>query len=417
MQTDTSQSKGIISRHLLIALLSLVIAIAVRVILALYVYGIETNDTHYFRAVADVVLAGGSPYDLPWDYANYPPFWSYLIPSGLRVWGFLLNVPFDFILKLLPISLDGLISFLLYAVLAEKTSGARWAFLWSMVYALNPLPAFNNAIYGQVDSLPIGIAFIAAVMITRPGNRWLIGGALVLGFAMSFKAIPVILLPFWLWETVRRHGWNWRWLAAIIALIFTPFIFQFLPFVLLGQFLPLARMLEYMFLQSGSGGLGTYGWLGIVKWLNLPVVKLTVETLPITAQWGVLGGMLNYIFDVYRLLLLSKMAFGALYLLIAATGRKLEISQAALIIFLLIFAVIGSYFSHYFMWIAPFAIWTRHKPVLLYTLVGSVFMLTNDPLLNFVFWATCTGWLIHCLISTGWFSDVKTLIPCRARYG
>jgi hypothetical protein len=417
MQTDTSQSKGIISRHLLIALLSLAIAIAVRVILALYVYGIETHDTVYFRVVADVVLTGGFPYDLPWDYANYPPFWTYVIPPGFRAWGFILNISFDFIMKLFSIVVDGLICFLLYAVLLEKTSNTRSAFLWSMAYALNPLPIFNNAYFGQVDSLPIGMAFFAAVMVTRPGPRWLIGGALMLGFAMSFKAFPVILLPFWLWETVRRYGWNWRWLTAITVLVFTPFILQFLPFLLFGQLLPLARMLEYMFLQSGGGGLGIFGWLGIVKWLNLPVAKLTVETLSFPAQWGPVGVFLTYIIDAYRLLLLSKMGFGASYLLITATGRKLETSQAALIIFLLIFVLIGSYFSYYFMWLLPFAIWTRRKMVLVYTLFGSALLLTNHPFLNLVFWATCTGWLIHCLISTGWFSDVKTLIPRRARYG
>jgi hypothetical protein len=399
--------KPFIRQHLLTGLLALVIAIAVRVVVALWVYGIETNDTHYFRAVADVVLAGGSPYDLPWDYANYPPFWSYLIPSAFRVWGFLLNVSFDFMIKLFPIAVDGLVSALLYVLLVEKTQNTRQAFLWCMAYALNPLSIYNNAYAGQVDSLPIGVAFFAAVMIMRPGKWWLPLGALTLGVAMSFKALPVIFFPFWLWETYRRYGWNWRWLATITGFIFLPFIAQFLPFIVLGQFLPLARMVEYMFLQSGGGGLGILGWLGILKWLGMPVAKLTVETLVLPLHWGAIGGMLVYILDAYRLLLISKMTFGVLYLVVLAKGRQLEIPLAILIIFLLVFVVIGGYFGHYFMWLLPFAIWLRSKFIIPYTAFGIALTVTLNPILNLAMWSTCLLWLINCLMSTGWLARFR----------
>src|SRR5262249_25947168 len=127
---------------------------------------------------------------------------------------------------------------------------------WSLAFALNPLAIFNNAIEGQVDSLPLRLTLIAALIFLRPGLRWQVLGALTLGFAISFKTYPLMFLPFFLWEIIRRHGWAWGKIAATVLLVLTPWALQVAILLLAGQPEALTRTLNYMFLQSGSGGSG-----------------------------------------------------------------------------------------------------------------------------------------------------------------
>ncbi len=405
-------------RHYLIAVAVFAVAIALRFAVALAVYGRETGDIYFFRVLADTVLAGGSPYDLPWQYAAYPPFWLHVMPSGLRAWAYLLGLSFDFVFKIPPMLMDGFVSTLTYLLLVESNFGSKSAFIWSLLYALNPLTIYNNAIAGQMDSLPIGLAFVAALMASNGKYRWLLLGALTLGFAMSFKSYPLVFLPFFMWQTVRRYRGDWAKVGWVVALVLVPWAIQLLPFVFWGRTEAVARMLNYMFLQSGGGGLGHIGSLAIVKWIGLPVAKLTVESVQVPASWGIVGRFLVYILDAYRLLLLSKFVFGCAYLLVCATGRRLEITFSILLSLLLIFVFIGGYFAYYLMWLVPFATILRRKWVIPYSLVGIVLIVTEHPAANLIFWGICLTWLIKMIVDVVKLKNLTSLLlGARTRGG
>ncbi len=387
-------------KYYLVSACIFLIAVIPRLAMALSVYGQDVGDMPIFRLQADTTLLGGMPYtDLPYADANYPPFWTLYMTVSLRVWGILLNISFDFMLKMLIAVVDGMISLLIYLVLLEQNIESKIAFLWSMLYALNPLVIYNSSFYGQIDSLPIGFSFIAALMAVNAKYRWLPLGALMLGLAISIKTYPIMFLPFLLWETIRRYGWKWNKIASVMALVWTPMLLQLIPLLLAGQTEILSRLLFHIFLQSGTGGLGHTGFLGVVKWIGFPpIAGLTAHEVDVPQSWGLIGALIKYVLTEYRLLLLTKLIFGAAYLLVVARGRRLNLISSMLLTLMMIFAFVGGFFAYYLMWPLPFATLLQKKLAIVYTISGWLLIALAHPAINFLFWAVCLMWTTRTIL-------------------
>jgi len=391
------------------------VAVGARLAVALVLYGQETNDTMFFRVQADTVLAGQSPYSLTSMFANYPPFWLYLVPAGVRVWSNLLGWPMDFGIKLLPILMDGFISALIYIWLRERGSSDGSAIFWSLAYGLNPVSIFNNAVEGQIDSLPMGLALLAALIFLGATYRWQLLGALTLGFGVLFKIYPLMFVPFFIWELVRRYGWHWGKILSVVGLVMLPWLLSMAPLLWIGQDEALIRTVRYMFLESGAGGSGKFGLLGVVKWSGLPVAKMNVDTVSVPASWGIIGQALVWSLDLYRLLLLTKALFGAGYLLLCSLGRKIDLTLSMLLSMLLIFVFIGGFYNYYPMWLLPLAMLKQQRFAIVYSILATALIATELPAVNFLFWGTCCAWLIYLAVDLNKQNQWTTLAIEQSR--
>lgn len=306
----------------------LAIALLVRLLPAAMIFG--TEDVHGWEVLGSSLAEGGNPYAT--TYISWPPLW---LPCTVASWtaSDALGLPFHFVVKLLPIAADVIITFLLYA--AAKAYG-RKPMVTALAYALNPISIYTSAIHGQFDSIPAlctTVALLLAGEETRESESWKAGAWL--GVGAAFKTWPLFVLPAVIAPLRRlRHQVS---LAVVALLLFTAALLVPWPFA------GLKAVTDVLRYRSAAG------WWGLTSLFVLDG-RATPSGDPVT--WVFYLAM----FAVTLLVLLTKPR--------AADGA---------VLMLLTFLVFTPGFGlQYLLWIVPAALLADQRRAIVYSALGGV---------------------------------------------
>ena len=182
-----------------------------------------------------------------------------------------------FNLALLPLSVWGVAALAADSSPAEPAAPRRAALLW----AWSPLLLFESLACGHND-LGMTVLLLGAVLLWLR-DHW-IGSWVLLALSFWYKMYSVVLLPLWLFWTIRRGGWRvtLSWVAAgaavctaVSAVLLGPFYGHLsemlvravhhpvgsllLPTELPPPLWPLFRVFEAAGLLASSGGRAAFG--------------------------------------------------------------------------------------------------------------------------------------------------------------
>ncbi len=262
--------------------LLLIIAVVLRVGLSLA--ACDIIDVQNYARVAAIVRNHGilALYAQTPGIYPYPPVWVWFETlaqllseaSGLRL-GLLIRFPI--------ILADVGIVYLIWTWYRDRPT--IWRLLWSIAYALNPVPLIITCLHGQFDAIPAFFALLAAywARLRRPYLS-----AIALGVAIAFKPYPVLLLPLMLFELKDR-----RQKLAFTAIAVAPTLALISPFSLQ---MPDVVMRE-LFLYRGAALLGM---LVPVRAVYVPLardhvpVELTQHIIT-ASRWLFLGGYVGFV--------------------------------------------------------------------------------------------------------------------------
>ena len=351
------------------------------------------NDIRSFRVVAETLLSGDSVFELPHFVYTYPPVWMYAAKL-LRSIGDTYGVSFTLLIKLPQVLADCVVSALVVFAVARRTEKLNAPMLAGLSYALNPLSVYVAAGIGQIDPLVMALVLVAMLLAEGGRLRGFLVGGLVLGMAISLKTFPILLAPWLVWRAWT--AFPRRWVAGGVAgLCILPWALALLPFLLNGETAALTRTLQFMFLQSGSGGLAQQrGLLSALAFVGVPIRGLNAGTESFALALGVVGPALAWVMDQYRLLLISKILFVTIYLAIFWFVRNGSLLKLCLLTFVVLFSVIGGFFGYYLMWPLPFAVVLRDKGVVPYSVLAFLLNVWATPWVNLLFWLFCAGWSV-----------------------
>lgn len=139
-------------------------------------------------------------------FADYPPGYYYVLAPIGMIWELLFR-HFDTsygileaLVKLPAIVADLLVTVLIYKIVLRFAT-QRWALIAAAVFALNPAAIFVSGLWGQIDSIPGGLALLAVYLLIRSDDRpdrarWYVAGAwLALAYSLFIKPQAAVLIP------------------------------------------------------------------------------------------------------------------------------------------------------------------------------------------------------------------------------
>ena len=327
------------------------ITVLVRAVPAAVFYG--TSAVMAWELLGQLLLNGENFYGSMLH--NWPPLWIYLL-AGLWLVHSATLVPFSFLVKLPPICADACLAALLYRAGLRRGCGRGAAIALGLAYALSPISVLITGYHGQFDSLMLAPAFLAWYgWEFWSGRRRLVGSALSLGLGIWFKTVPLLLLPVLL---PRLAGWRQRVVYGALAV--GPAVLATLPYFLLWPAEVMDNFVRY------SSWFGQWGY---------PVVWMVVELVHFNSMpWPVPDP--QFVSPTLRLML----EFGRWVLLVALAAtwwysyRRLDVLQAILATFaVLYFATVG-FGLQYLLWIVPFALVARDRWLAPYTVFATVLL-------------------------------------------
>ena len=297
----------------------LLIALAVRIVPAMFVFG--TEDVSGSIAWAEAINRGASPYSTPY-LLPWPPLWPFV---AWIEWSFAdaTWIPVSFALKSIPIAVDVVTTFVLYGAACDYgLPPMRTAIL----YALNPVAVYACALHGNFDAIPAMCALQAVVLAGRGQER---PAAAWLGAGGAFKTWPLLLLPAFVAaaKTMRRRAE----VAAIAVVIFAAALLMPVPFT------------GWHVLTDAMHYHGTPEW------------------------WGL--GSLSFLFHVpIAANIIFAAAMTAAALLLFATRPAPAIG--ALLILLTFLATTPGFGVQYLVWIVPIAMLADQRRGVAYSLIA-----------------------------------------------
>ncbi len=164
-------------------------------------------------------------------FADYPPGYYYVLAVMGTIW----NVFFahadpgytflKILIKLPAIAADLLVTLLIYRIVLRFAS-LKWALIAAGVFALNPAAIFISGLWGQIDSIPGGLALLAVYLLMRSDEtpdrgRWYVAGAwLALAYSLFIKPQAAILIPLLIaFALVDREKRPMRVLGSVIGIV------------------------------------------------------------------------------------------------------------------------------------------------------------------------------------------------------
>jgi 4-amino-4-deoxy-L-arabinose transferase-like glycosyltransferase len=314
----------------------------IRLVLLLTSHG-EAYDMGSFKDVAVALrhdwlhmysAANPGAHTFHWPY---PPAYLPWIAFADAIKGGVLL--FDRLIRLPAVAADAALAWLVATVLARRV-GERAALAAAALVALGPVFVIISGYHGQIDSLAILPAVVAAVLWERGAadrqrfDRALAAGALI-GLAGAIKTVPIVMVL-----ALLPSARDWREgarlvlaAAAVPALMLAPF--------LIADANAVRHLADYGGVP-GAGGLSLVAQPDLARfWLTGPVAPNSLTRNLVDHQ------------TLYNLLL-----FGALAVFFAL--RRPAPMRAATILWLAVWAFGTGFFFQYLVWGLPFLILDRH---------------------------------------------------------
>ena len=282
-----------------------------------------SDDLYRYLWDGKVLLSGINPYafspqaqeltalrDAHWPLINnpdlptiYPP----LLILTFALAGLISHTPI--LWKLVMVLCDLAAAFFIMKTLEHRGRSRKWVIL----YLWHPLVVVEFASNGHADAL--GVLLVSAGLYLWARTRWLQSG-MVLTLAGLVKFLPWVVLPLFL----KRLGWKWALLPAMIVLFYLPFwLGEANPLGSLGTFAAKWRANDFLFsflplanFSDSTSGFSLAKWVAaavvVVVWL---LVVLLRRPLPSVYLWtlGTLLLVSPVVHPWYLVWLLPAMVF------------------------------------------------------------------------------------------------------------
>lgn len=289
-------------------------------------FGVESTDIGLYREQALPVLRGENVYAVTEGVFPYTPV-SMFYPALCLAASTLLGIPFHVVIKLFPILSDvGIV-----LLLRNREAGIlppRGAARAAVLFAVSPVSILVSSFHGNNMSFVVLLMLSAFVLFRADPERNLTAAGLVLGLAIGWRSFPVLLLPFFL-SSLQGAARKTRFAAAAVV----PTALSLVPFALVDSSSMLKEILGY-------SGIGIHhGPFGVARGLYL----LSIESL----TWNTPPGWVIWMSG-------SKLAFLALYAIVALNAKRLGLLNGALVTFGLFYLVYCGVASQYLVWVVPF---------------------------------------------------------------
>jgi len=316
---------------------AVLLALALRLLLALATADRVTADVLRYRKVADHLLdVSWNPYDTKRLYPYPPPWAAVEAAAGWAERRGLL--PFALAVKLPVIAAD----LLVVAVLGAMARAGRASPLSPWLYAAHPVSLLVGGVHGQFDAIPLALALVSVECLAR-GRRD--ASALALAGAIATKSFPVLLLPALAFDRGARLPSALRYATLALA----PGAVLLLPFAL-ADLSALAREL------FGYSGIADFGWAALARgreWLasgELPRSEARFWPLASSASKAVF------------------LAAWAAALAAVRLGRlRLAADRLALLVLVAFVTLYGLLSAQYLLWVVPLGLARPGRTVAAYT--------------------------------------------------
>lgn len=217
-------------------LLTAVIAVVMRIIIALIYEGFAT-DIGCFKGWAMAAYEyGPAKFYTSGMFADYPPGYMYV----LWVLGFLRDILginsqsaiFTLIIKL-PSIIAEVVTALIVFKTAKKEMGRTFALLCAAFLLFNPAMFFNSSVWGQIDAFFILFALLT-IDYLRKDNPWM--GAMFFAISVLIKPQAIMLAPviglYYLYALFKKDNLTRGVLgmiggAVIAVAVFAAFVYPF----------------------------------------------------------------------------------------------------------------------------------------------------------------------------------------------
>lgn len=164
---------------------------------------------------------------VPPDHLGYPPLWSFWCAAAYRVYLFFANSldAWRFTIKL-PLILAHLALTLAVGAFAATRFDRKTARRVFLLVLTASFLIFIGAMWGQLNTLSALLTFLAFYAVTQGRSKL---GALLLGFAVTLKIFPLVVLPAFLTYVLKRQNRREAGLFALytvaVPILFTLAVF------------------------------------------------------------------------------------------------------------------------------------------------------------------------------------------------
>ena len=372
------------------------IGVLVRLILAFSTRG-QVYDLHSFALVNSALHAHVFGVYHQLDDYSVPPYGRWPYPPGF----FALIVPiasiahatglaFTSLIRVPAILADAAIAWLVQDFLAHRGAREQTRLLAAGLVALGPSFAAISGFHGQIDSVAILPAVAAAVLWTRTDASWrpYAAGALI-GTGAAIKTVPILMLLALL-PTTR----SWREAAKLVVTA------GIIPFAVFAPWLILdgpGKSLVWTY-RGGPG-------LGGLSLLTNPALPLA----PFAQAHETISGATKTVFDDARWIT------GAALLAVAAILARYRPPpvDAAVLIWLAVWAFGVTFFIQYLIWGLPFLImagYLRQVAILQLALLPATIITYETSVRPWKVWAFYT---VPMILAWALFATAAVLVARR----
>lgn len=321
------------------SLLIILVAFLVRLIPVLH----TANWTDLYDQQALPILRHLNIYVVTRGIFPYSPV-SMFIPALCAKMSLFFKMPFSVVMRFPCIAADMGIAISLYIIMSKKTQTR--AFLYGMLYAINPVAVLIAAFHGNLITIPTLLSFLAyGVLLFGVDNNYRLS-ALLLGLAIGFRGYPVLLLPFFLvhLKVPAKKKIGYILYAAI------PTALSFIPFLILD----FKSVLREVFTYSGFTD---YGFIAIVRAALSFKYGALLYGLPDNMHLWLTNG--------------SKILFFTVYIIGLFIFARRRLIDSIMFVFASFYFLFGGVSSQYFVWILPFAFLAKDRMLSWYTVVAT----------------------------------------------
>lgn len=272
------------------------------------------------------------------------------------------------------------IAVLIYLIVIKVTKSQGRALVTMVVVLFNPAVWFNSAAWGQIESIPIFFAVLAALLLIEDHLYW---AAVSLVVSVLVKQSAVILLPLFFVFLYKKQ--NLLFCIKVGVLQALVFIVAFLPFARALDFLwPLRIYLEKIVTGSGSDFVTDHAF-------NLWVLLSGLSQVPDAKGW-----LLGIPYGLYATVLLGLSALWILVWLFRNNTVE-NLWKSWILISMSVFFLATRMHERYLgpvfiLWLLPWGKWSWLM-VAAYAYL-SVFHLAN---LYHNWWEPNIGWVVQWL--------------------
>lgn len=216
--------KGIIPHHLIIMLIGIFLAFALR----LSLWEFESIDYLSFTSQwYDFIVANGGFRALKHSFANYTPLYLYMITFATYTLSWLPKV---LALKLISITFDFLCAFFIFKIVRLSYPTGLRPMLACLLPLFAPTIVLNSALWGQADII-YTTALVATLYFLATKRE--IAAWVAFGLAFAFKLQAVFFAPVLLILLLKRYlAWRYCLLVPLVYLL------TIIPAWLIGRPLP-----------------------------------------------------------------------------------------------------------------------------------------------------------------------------------